>query len=167
MGRHRKIEHGLLRRFTPRNDGRVTGHYLQRRHHRARPGDPRPGFVTARRTWMAGTSARSKASSPRPAMTTADSRVNCLTATPPHSRGADSARVMHESSAQREGAGNAGRSMRPQPRMQNKNAYEHSHHGHTGITRHSPRNGFNGFLRDLPGDRACLSPSQAELPPLT
>ena len=28
-----------------------------------------------------------------------------------------------------------------------------SHHGHTGITRHSPRNGFNGFLRALPGVR--------------
>src|SRR3954453_12211968 len=39
--------------------------------------------------------------------------------------------------------------MHPQPRMQNKKAYEHSHHGHTGVTRHSPRNGFNGFLRDL------------------
>src|SRR3954470_23211423 len=50
--------------------------------------------------------------------------------------------------------------MRPQPRMQNKKAYEHSHHGHTGVTRHSPRNGFNGFLRALPGDRALLSPSQ-------
>jgi hypothetical protein len=34
-----------------------------------------------------------------------------------------------------------------------------SHHGHTGNTRHSPRDGFNGFLRALPGDRACLSPS--------
>src|ERR1700723_3656463 len=34
-----------------------------------------------------------------------------------------------------------------------------SHHGHTGITRHSPRNGFNGFLRALPGERACLPPS--------
>ena len=61
---------------------------LQRRHHRACPGDPRPGFATARKSWMAGTSARSKASSPRPAMTTADSRLNCLTATPPRSRGA-------------------------------------------------------------------------------
>ena len=30
---------------------------------------------------------------------------------------------------------------------------------HTGFTRHSPRNGFNGFLRALPGDRACLPPS--------
>ena len=29
-----------------------------------------------------------------------------------------------------------------------------SHHGHTGLTRHSPRNGFNGFLRALLGDRA-------------
>src|SRR3954469_20546544 len=28
-----------------------------------------------------------------------------------------------------------------------------------GITRHSPRNGFNGFLRALPGDRAFLPPS--------
>jgi hypothetical protein len=39
-----------------------------------------------------------------------------------------------------------------------------SHHGHTGFTRHSLRNGFNGFLRALPGDRACLPPSLAELP---
>ena len=62
--------------------------FSQRRHHRACPGDPRPDFATARKTWMAGTSARSKASSPRPAMTTADSRLNCLTATPPRSRGA-------------------------------------------------------------------------------
>jgi hypothetical protein len=45
-----------------------------------------------------------------------------------------------------EGAGNAGRSMRPQPRMQMKKAYEHSHHGHTGTTRHSPRNGFTAYF---------------------
>jgi len=32
-------------------------------------------------------------------------------------------------------------------------AHEHSHHGHAGITRHSLRNGFNGFLRALPGVR--------------
>src|ERR1700724_3330672 len=60
-----------------------------------------------------------------------------------------------------EGAGNAGRSMRPQPRVQIKKAHEHSHHGHTGFTRHSPRNGFNGLYRALPGDRAFLSPSSA------
>jgi len=52
--------------------------------------------------------------------------------------------------------------MRPQPRMQNKKAYEHSHHGHAGYTRHSPHNGFNGLPRDLPGDRALLSPSPAD-----
>jgi hypothetical protein len=34
-----------------------------------------------------------------------------------------------------------------------------SHHGHTGVTRHSLRNGFNGFLRALLGDRAFLPPS--------
>jgi hypothetical protein len=34
-----------------------------------------------------------------------------------------------------------------------------SHHGHAGNVRHSPRNGFNGFLRALLGDRACLPPS--------
>src|SRR6478672_4511188 len=38
-----------------------------------------------------------------------------------------------------------------------------SHHGHTEIIRHSPRNGFNGFLRALPGDRALLPPSPALL----
>jgi hypothetical protein len=42
-----------------------------------------------------------------------------------------------------------------------------SHYGHAGNTRHSPRNGFNGFLRALPGDRACLPPSSAELLPPT
>jgi hypothetical protein len=66
----------------------------------------------------------------------------------------------HEDPAQQtEGAGNAGRTMRPQPCVQNNKAHKRSHHGHTGITRHSPRNGFNGFLRTLPGDRAFLPPS--------
>jgi hypothetical protein len=37
--------------------------------------------------------------------------------------------------------------------------------GSTGLTRHSPRNGFNGFLRALLGDRACLPLSSAELLP--
>ncbi len=32
-----------------------------------------------------------------------------------------------------------------------------SHHGHTGFTRHSPRNGFNGFLRALPGVPGLLA----------
>src|SRR5216110_1502202 len=59
-----------------------------------------------------------------------------------------------------EGAGNAGRSMRPRPRVRMvSEAHEHSHHGHTGFTRHSPRNSFNGFLRALLGDHAVLPPS--------
>jgi len=37
-----------------------------------------------------------------------------------------------------------------------------SHHGHTGFNRLSPRNGFNGFLRALPSDRAFLPLSPAE-----
>jgi hypothetical protein len=30
--------------------------------------------------------------------------------------------------------------------MQMKKAYERSHHGHTGITRHSLRNGFTAYF---------------------
>jgi hypothetical protein len=41
-------------------------------------------------------------------------------------------------------------------------AHERSHHRFTGNTRPSLRNGFNGFLRALPGDRALLLPSPAE-----
>jgi hypothetical protein len=57
-----------------------------------------------------------------------------------------------------EGVGNAGCPLHPQPPVQKKS---------TGVeatgTPESPgipaRNGFNGFLRALPGDRACLPPS--------
>src|SRR4051794_30944401 len=38
-----------------------------------------------------------------------------------------------------------------------KKAHERSHHGHAGFARHSPRNGFNGFLRALPGDRLVVT----------
>jgi hypothetical protein len=62
-----------------------------------------------------------------------------------------------------EGAGNAGRSLRPQPCVRNEKAHKHNHHGHTGITRHSPRNGFNSLYRALPGDRAFLPPSPREV----
>src|SRR6201985_3487610 len=34
-----------------------------------------------------------------------------------------------------------------------------SHHGRTAITRHSRTRWGYGFLRALPGDRACLPPS--------
>src|SRR4051812_24950291 len=39
---------------------------------------------------------------------------------------------------------------------ENKKARRVSHHRFTGITRRFPRNGFNGFLRALPSDRALL-----------
>src|SRR5258705_6924977 len=75
--------------------------------------------------------------------------------TPPYSRGA-----MRPSFANTvsplltiEGAGNAGRSMHPQPRVRNKKAHERSHHGHTGTTRHSPRNGFTAYFALSPVTR--------------
>src|SRR6202051_3863471 len=33
-----------------------------------------------------------------------------------------------------------------------KQPHQCSHHGHTGNTQHSPRNGFNKLLRALPGE---------------
>ena len=84
-------------------------------------------------------------------------RGNVTTA---HSRGTNMPEVLlNLVPLNTEGAGNAGRSTRPQPRVQMKKAPRVSHHGHTGDIRHSPRNGFNGFLRGLPGDRAFLPPS--------
>ena len=47
--------------------------------------------------------------------------------------------------------------MRPQPRVQIKKHTRVVTTGHTGFTRHSLRNGFNGFLRALPGDRALFA----------
>jgi hypothetical protein len=63
-----------------------------------------------------------------------------------------------------EGAGNAGRLARPQPRMRDKKAHELVT---TGLPKRSGTpcaNGFNGFLRALSGDRAFLSPSPANHP---
>jgi hypothetical protein len=57
-----------------------------------------------------------------------------------------------------EGAGNAGRRC-ARSRACSVVSTRVSHHGHTGNTRHSPRNGFNGLYRALPGDRALLPPS--------
>src|SRR2546421_1431519 len=51
--------------------------------------------------------------------------------------------------------------MHPQSRVQKVKSTRGSHHRFTGAARHSPRNGFNGFLRALPGDRAYLPPSPA------
>src|SRR5882672_10909882 len=42
-----------------------------------------------------------------------------------------------------------------------KQAYERSHHGHTGNHPAFPAQWFYGLLRALPGDQACLTPSPA------
>src|SRR6266545_6734431 len=42
-------------------------------------------------------------------------------------------------------------------------AHERSHHGHTGNHPAFPAQWFYGFLRALPGDQACLTPSPALL----
>ena len=82
----------------------------------------------------------------------------------PHSRDANSARAMHErcpleNRGRREcrtlGASAAACAVVESTRV--------SHHGHAGNVRHSPRNGFNGFFRALPGDRAFLPPSPARI----
>ena len=81
--------------------------------------------------------------------------------TPPRSRRVFCARFAGTSRPlQSEGAGNAGRPMRPiaacaiivveRTRVSQVTPE---------FTQHSPRNGFNGFLRALPGDRAFLPPS--------
>src|SRR6202047_5386352 len=62
-----------------------------------------------------------------------------------------------------EGAGNAGRPMRPRSRVQDVVESAHEHTGHTGITRHSPRNGFNGYIALSPVLRAFWPPSPALL----
>ena len=62
-----------------------------------------------------------------------------------------------------EGVGNAGCPMHPQPRVRILVASMHTsiHSGRNGSPGIPARSGFNGFLRALPGDRACLSPSPA------
>src|SRR5713101_8291119 len=63
-----------------------------------------------------------------------------------------------------EGVGNAGCPLHPRPRVHLVVVER------TRVTTSTPespdvpaRNGFNGFLRALPGDRACLPPSPADM----
>jgi hypothetical protein len=62
-----------------------------------------------------------------------------------------------------EGAGNAGRPMRPIAACAIVENKSHALAGHTGITRHSPRNGFNEYSVLSPVLRACWPPSPALL----
>src|SRR6478672_4302024 len=67
--------------------------------------------------------------------------------TPLHSRGMICPRFARTFAPPRiEGAGNAGRLMRRSLGAERKKAPERSHHGHTGTTRHSPRNGFTAYF---------------------
>jgi len=74
------------------------------------------------------------------------------------------ARVVDDSSAPLEGVGNAGCPLHPRSRVHLVVVER------TRVTTSTPespgipaRNGFNGFLRALPGDRACLPPSSADM----
>jgi hypothetical protein len=49
----------------------------------------------------------------------------------------------------------------PRSRVQDGVESAHEHTGHTGITRHSPRNGFNGYFVISPVRRAFWPPSPA------
>jgi hypothetical protein len=60
-----------------------------------------------------------------------------------------------------EGAGNAGRPVRPQP-VCNGSKHTVVTTVTPEITRHSLRNGFNGVYRALPGDEFVLSPSSTD-----
>src|SRR5579872_7408906 len=72
------------------------------------------------------------------------------------------ARAISRSSAL-EGVGNAGCEPHPQPRVGKMETTRVSHHGYSRNHPAFPHaNGFNGFLRALPGDRAFLSPSPAD-----
>ncbi len=83
--------------------------------------------------------------------------------TTPHSRGAMRPSFARQCPSITEGAGNAGCPMHPQPRVRSlSEAHERSHHRFRRINRHSPRNGFNGLFRALPGDEFVLSPSSAD-----
>src|SRR5258707_15411045 len=82
----------------------------------------------------------------------------------PRSRGAMRPRFCKNRSPRKtEGEVNAGRVMRPEPRVRNKKAHERNHHGHTGNHPAFPAQWFYGLLRALPGDQACLTPSPALL----
>src|SRR5579872_6118137 len=61
-----------------------------------------------------------------------------------------------------EGAGNAGCFAAPAASHANEKSIRVSHHRSPKRVRHSLRDGFNGFLRSLPGDRAFLPPSPAQ-----
>src|SRR5260370_597651 len=63
----------------------------------------------------------------------------------------------------KEGVGNAGCRLHPQPRVRFVLVESTRVNEYTGITRRSRTQWFYGLLRALPGDRACLTPSSADM----
>ena len=57
----------------------------------------------------------------------------------------------------KEGAGNAGRPVHPQPRVQSRKHTSVVTTSSPGLPGIPARNGFNGFLRALPGDRLVVT----------
>src|SRR4029077_1625792 len=75
------------------------------------------------------------------------------TATSRHPRDGFPARALPDFTPENRGRRDSRmRGAHPQPRVRKIKAHEHSHHRYTGPTRHSPRNGFNGLFRALPGE---------------
>jgi hypothetical protein len=114
---------------------------------------PSTSFLLAAKTWMPGTS---------PGMTNSDITRRYPDAVS-RSRGA-----MRPSCAfifrPNEGVGNAGCPLHPRPRVHFVLVRTHtSNNEYTGTPGIPARNGFNGFLRALPGDRALLPPSFADM----
>jgi hypothetical protein len=92
-----------------------------------------------------------------------DSNFKQPTNTPPPSRGATRPSCAGIIRPKIEGVGNAGCPPHPQPRVQSVGSTRGSRHRSTGTPGIPARNGFNGFLRALPGDRACLPPSPTDI----
>jgi hypothetical protein len=63
----------------------------------------------------------------------------------------------------KEGVGNAGCPLHPQPRVRFALIKSTRVNEYTATPGIPARNGFNGFLRALPGDRALLPPSSADV----
>ena len=63
----------------------------------------------------------------------------------------------------KEGVGNAGCPLHPQPRVRFVLVESTRVNEYTGITRRSRTQWFYDLLRALPGDRACLTPSSADM----
>src|ERR1700730_12717787 len=84
----------------------------------------------------------------------------------PHSRGADSARVVAKTTLEKKRArGMPGARCTHSLACKTKINTRVSHHRYAETLQHSPRDGFNGFLRALPGDRALLPPSLTQIAP--